>query len=463
MQLIDTAARDSGPLIAFGESFSPSVPGDIKPGILASTKDGFLARQVLYRVPERPDLVLAFQTHSDFLTRSFLAAVVGFILFLLFLFVSIRRVESQRIAAENRNRFLLGEVAARVAHDIRSPLNTLNAVTETISDMPPESRRLLTTAMQRIREIASGIADQNRLVLREASALSESSSLTADKTESVLLFTLVQDLIDEKRTQHANRTDNILWQPSAAAHSQFALVNPSEFKRSLSNLIDNAVEASRPDSPVSISMEADQSEVTIEIRDQGCGIPTHDLPRIGEKGFSRGKEKGSGLGVYYAKRSVEVWSGRLSVQSEVGKGTAVRITLPAVPTPQWYTGAISLSGTQTVVIVDDDPTIHALWQDKLKQISPEITIEHFFSPESAMSWGVQNRLTLGKCLLLTDFNLNSQAGDGIAVLERFGSAHPRAIMVTGAFEDRSVQDRCEKLNVKILPKPVMNFAAIEVG
>lgn len=101
--------------------------------------------------------------------------------------------------------------------------------------------------------------------------------------------------------------------------------------------------------------------------------------------------------------------------------------------------------------------------DRLKQAGPEIMIEHFFDPASAMSWVVQNRRSLDKCLLLTDFNLNSQAGDGVAVLERFGVAHPRAVMVTSAFEDPSVRDLCEKLNVKILPKPMMNFAAIEVG
>lgn len=115
------------------------------------------------------------------------------------------------------------------------------------------------------------------------------------------------------------------------------------------------------------------------------------------------------------------------------------------------------------MLVDDDPTVHAMWQDRLKQAGPEIMIEHFFDPASAMSWVVQNRRSLDKCLLLTDFNLNSQAGDGIAVLERFGVAHPRAVMVTSAFEDPSVRDLCEKLNVKILPKPMMNFAAIEVG
>ena len=463
VRLVDTSSSDAGSLIEFGESFRTSVPGDLKPGVISSRPDGFLVRQVFYRVAERPDLVLVFHTQSDFLTRIFLAAVSAFILFLTFLFVSIRRVESRRIAAENRNRILLGDVAARVAHDIRSPLNTLNAVMDATEDLSPESRRLLSTAIHRIREIASGIADQSRLALKENTRLPDIKNQPTEKTEATLLFTLIQELIDEKRVQYGERAASIRWQSSNTAHSAFSSVNPCEFKRSLSNLIDNAFEASAPGTAVTVLMNTAQNDILIEITDQGRGIPKKDLPRIGEKGFSRGKANGSGLGVFYAKKSFEAWGGRLFIQSEEGKGTTVLVRLPEVPAPEWYTGSVSLAGTRTVVLVDDDPTVHAMWQDRLKQAGPEIMIEHFFDPESAMSWVVQNRRSLDRCLLLTDFNLNSQAGDGIAVLERFGVAHPRAVMVTSAFEDPSVRDRCEKLNVKILPKPVMNFAAIEVG
>jgi len=463
VQLIDTSTSENQPLIEFGEQFIPALTEQLKLGSLYSFADGFLTRQVLYRVPERPDLILSFRTHSDFLTRSYLAAVAVFMFFLLFLFVNIRKVESRRIAAENKNRILLGEVAARVAHDIRSPLNTLNAVLETIDGLSPDSKRLLTTAIQRIREIASGIADQNRLAQKESGTKSENSVSNNGQTEPTLLFTLIQELIEEKRTHYPNRATLIQWKTMTESYSQFAAVNPSEFKRSLSNLIDNAVEASPIETPVVVSLGRAQEHVTVEITDCGRGIPSKHLSRIGEKGFSHGKERGSGLGVYYAKKSIEAWGGKFSIQSEAGKGTTVRISIPQVTAPAWYTGSIPLGDSKTVIIVDDDPTIHALWQDRLKQIGSEVMIEHFFDPDSAISWIVQNRRTLGKYLLLTDYNLNSQAGDGITVLERFGVCHPGAVMVTSAFDDRSVRDRCGKLNVKILPKPVMNFAPILVG
>lgn len=464
VQLIDSSAPSRGALIEFGEPFQPQKHTELKAGTVQSFSDGFLSRQVFYRVPERPDLVLSFKNYSDFLTRSFTAAVAAFLFFLLFLFVNIRRVESRRIAAENKNRILLGEVAARVAHDIRSPLNTLNAVLDTIDDIPPDSKRLLTTAIQRIREISSGISDQSRLALKETTNKIEPSEPTLTKTETTLLYTLIESLIEEKQVQYKDRVGQIrLLPPSEKAFSSFCTVNPTELKRSLSNLIDNAVEASTPDSPIKMGIFSDGDQVTIEISDRGCGISKDVLSKIGEKGFSFGKKKGTGLGVHYAKKLFEGWGGSFSISSEIGTGTSVRVSLPIVQSPNWYTDCISLGNAKTVVLVDDDPTIHALWQERLKAVQPELTIEHFFEPESVMSWIVQNRKDLDKSILLTDYNLNSRSGDGISVLERFGGPHPLSVMVTSAFDDPNLQEQCGKLNVKILPKSVMNFVPIQVG
>lgn len=464
VKLIDSSAPGRGALIEFGESFQPYFQEDLKDGKILSFTDGFLSRQVLYRVPERPDLILSFKTYSDFLTRSFTAAVAAFLFFLLFLFVNIRRLESRRIAAENKNRILLGEVAARVAHDIRSPLNTLNAVLDTITDISPESKRLLTTAIQRIREISSGISDQSRLALKESRNRIESSEPTTPKTEATLLYTLIESLIEEKQVQYKERAGQIrLLSPSDLSFSSFCAVNPLELKRSLSNLVDNAVEASAPDAPIKIGIFSDGNKVVVEVSDRGCGIPKDVLSKIGERGFSVGKPKGTGLGVHYAKKLIEGCGGLFSISSEMGLGTSVRVTLPVVKAPTWYTDCISLGDSKTVVVVDDDPTIHALWQERLKGVRPEVTIEHFFEPESVMSWIVQNRQVLDKSILLTDYNLNSRVGDGISVLERFGGTHPFSVMVTSAFDDASLQEQCEKLNVKILPKSVMNFVPIQVG
>ena len=86
----------------------------------------------------------------------------------------------------------------------------------------------------------------------------------------------------------------------------------------------------------------------------------------------------------------------------------------------------------------------------------------FFYFNSASSWFVQNRKSLDKVLLLTDYNLNSRSGNGVTVLVRFDLNSPLAVMNSNSIEDRFLQESCEKINVKIMPKSLVNFALINI-
>lgn len=453
IKLIDSANNVA--LIEFGENYSDHLPAKLDVGMLDSVAFGFLNRRVYYKMPQQPDLILSFQTHSDFLIRAFLATVACFIALIVFLFVSIRKIETMRIEAENKNRILLGEVAARVAHDIRSPLSTLNAVLETVEGLPPNSRKLLTTAISRIREIGLGIAEHSKLAMSESSNLRKELASSSSQTEPILIAPLVEELLDEKRIQYPDRAQDISVFVASNVHSKFANVNQSELRRSLSNLIDNSIEASTVGSPIATSVTASPMSITIEIADQGIGIEQSHLDRIGEKGFTRNKPNGTGIGVHFAKRTIAAWNGRLQFKSVRNIGTTVTIELPCTSAPIWFANDVLFAGYSTVVIVDDDPTIHSVWQNRISEAAPDVSVEHFFDAESASSWAIQNRAAIESCLLLTDFNLNSRSGTGVTVLERFGLHHPSAIMVTNAFNDPGLRQRCHTLNVKILPKTMI--------
>lgn len=463
VKLVDSSTASNQSLIEFGSPFTLNIPNNLQPGSITSVSTGFLDRHIYYQVPERPDLILSFETQSDFLVRGYLVAVAAFMSLLTFLFVSIRKIEYRRVEAENRNRILLGEVAARVAHDIRSPLNTLNAVMETLEDLPPNSRRLLISAIQRIREIGLGIADQSRLAMKEPAPDSTPGRAPKNEAGKVLVFNLIEELLEEKRVQYTERSQDLHLRVNDEAHCVFVSANANELRRSLSNLIDNAIEASPVGKTVTVVLQANAESVSISIADNGKGIPQEVLSKIGSRGFSFEKPSGTGIGVYYAKRAVHAWGGQMAIESKYGAGTAVKIQLPKVSPPHWFVGGVLLEEQSTLVIVDDDPTVHAIWKDRVASLKPDVMLEHFFDPDSAMSWIVQNKHSLGKYTLLTDYNLNSQSGTGLSVLERFGLSSPSAIMVTSAFDDLALQERCGNLNVKIMPKSVMRFAPIGVG
>ncbi len=97
------------------------------------------------------------------------------------------------------------------------------------------------------------------------------------------------------------------------------------------NLVDNAIRYSKTARRITVRGRAEGAAVTIEVADDGPGIPPDELPRVTRK-FFRGRaagSDGSGLGLAIASRIVEDHGGSLRIQSQMGIGTTVSVTLPA--------------------------------------------------------------------------------------------------------------------------------------
>jgi two-component system phosphate regulon sensor histidine kinase PhoR len=103
-------------------------------------------------------------------------------------------------------------------------------------------------------------------------------------------------------------------------------------KAMLHNVLDNAVRYS-PNGEVNVSVSCEGELLHIEVSDTGIGIAKDDIPYIFER-FYRGKNalaldpNESGLGLYIAKKVVDIHNGDIIVSSEAGKGTIVKIRLP---------------------------------------------------------------------------------------------------------------------------------------
>lgn len=107
-------------------------------------------------------------------------------------------------------------------------------------------------------------------------------------------------------------------------------------RRVFTNLLDNAIKFSKADSTVTLSMGESVSDVIIEVRDEGIGIPPDDLPHIFDaygRGRQSGGTKGFGLGLAGAKRIVDAHGGHLEVKSESGKGSTFTVILPKTQQP----------------------------------------------------------------------------------------------------------------------------------
>jgi signal transduction histidine kinase len=114
--------------------------------------------------------------------------------------------------------------------------------------------------------------------------------------------------------------------------------DPVQLEQVLLNLLINARQAmlGRGGSITIKAQETDAGEVRIQVIDTGPGIPEKLIPKIFQPFFTtkgtaqKGEAKGTGLGLAICKEIVEHHQGRIEVQSEVGKGTAFSVYLPAV-------------------------------------------------------------------------------------------------------------------------------------
>ena len=113
-------------------------------------------------------------------------------------------------------------------------------------------------------------------------------------------------------------------------------IDGPKIEQVLDNLLTNAAKFSNPGTRVKVTVRREDGTIRIAVADQGLGIPAPELAKLFEP-FSRTSvkstsgEKSTGLGLLIARRIVESHKGKISVQSEVGKGSTFTVVLPITP------------------------------------------------------------------------------------------------------------------------------------
>ena len=115
--------------------------------------------------------------------------------------------------------------------------------------------------------------------------------------------------------------------------SVFIMGQQLRFEHALLNLLRNAIKFNRPGGEVRLETAIADSDVRITVRDTGIGIPSTELPRIFERSYcvdkARSRETGgTGLGLAIVKHIAEKMHGKVTVESQLGKGTAVTLRFP---------------------------------------------------------------------------------------------------------------------------------------
>ncbi len=241
---------------------------------------------------------------------------------------------------ELQRKEILGGVAAQVAHDIRSPIAALDSVLADPIGLPPDEREVVRIAMGRIRKISDNLLDTKRN-LPKADGLSSGEpeknkpQFSGEHYRRIDVLPVLEGIIHEKRAQYRGRPEvrfelfNHLVGPVASV-----LIQPTEFMRVLSNLLNNAVEASPAGGEIQVILSESECDCVIQVKDHGKGISAEILARLNSGvGGTFGKELGNGLGVRHARLIVDRSGGNLSIVSRVDVGTTVEMRIPLLARP----------------------------------------------------------------------------------------------------------------------------------
>lgn len=233
--------------------------------------------------------------------------------------VTERKEETERMIQKSEKLAMLGQMAAGIAHEIRNPLTSIKGFMQLLQTNYPEQQyfTIILSELERINSIVGEF-----LVLSKPTVV---TYVEQDVKE------LIKDVVTLINTQSSLNNIQIFVQFDSELPNISCEKN--QLKQVLLNLLKNAIEAMPKGGVIEVkAQEKEKGTLSIEIVDQGVGIPKDRLPTLGEP-FYTTKEKGTGLGLMTCYKIIEEHKGKLQFTSKVNEGTSVEMILPTITQP----------------------------------------------------------------------------------------------------------------------------------
>ncbi len=219
------------------------------------------------------------------------------------------------------------ELVAAISHDLRTPLASLQLMTEAVSDgIANEQQTAIFLERMRfeVRYMNGLIEDLFELSQLDAGKLKL-------KPEQANIGDLISDTLESLRDQAASKQQNLAGEVDEDLPE--ITIDLHKIQRVLNNLVANAIRYTPQGGSILLKARYIHQCIAVSVSDTGEGVPVSDIERIFEPFYrserSRGRELGgAGLGLAIARRLVEAHQGKISVESREGQGSIFTFNLP---------------------------------------------------------------------------------------------------------------------------------------
>jgi two-component system NtrC family sensor kinase len=230
-------------------------------------------------------------------------------------------IETGRLAS-------IGELAAGIAHEINNPVAIMVQEAGWIDDLLGEGEPCSEENLEEITRAVGQIRTQGDRCKEITYKLLSFARKTDPTIREVELNKVVDEVIG--LTSQKTRYANVRIETELSSDLPTIQASPSELQQVLLNLVNNSIDAiERPGGTVTVATRTDNDGVVLEVRDTGKGIPEANLGRIFDPFFTtKPVGQGTGLGLPICYGIVEKMGGRISVESEIEKGTTFTVFIP---------------------------------------------------------------------------------------------------------------------------------------
>ncbi len=263
---------------------------------------------------------------------------------------------------------ILGEKAMQLVHDIRSPASVIMMYLNNIEKADLNDTRVLYSASERIYNISNSVFNNSH-------------------PENIAICNEINSIIDEKRIEYKGSDVLIKSYFATPALTTFSYFDRNEFKRVISNLLNNAFDSVtkvKRDRKIIVTVKLYLSIVKISILDNGEGIQYKILNKLNNDYIEKSSKKlHIGFGVSYAHNFVRRYKGSIFYKSKQGNGAIVTIKIPEGKKPIWLANKVFIYDDDYILIFSKDCLLNKCIKNILAKI--EVKIFYFYDEEDLIS------------------------------------------------------------------------------